>query len=105
MERLPDDACWIQVFVCTNTRAPGGLPSCGPSDGDEVWATLRRWVTQRRLHTRVYVTRAGCMGWCNADGATVAFYPEGAMYKSVRVEDCETLAARHIQSQLHKFVG
>ena len=97
MERIPEDACWVHVYVCTNERAAGGLASCGAAEGKAVWRALRQWVTKRRWHTRVYVTQTACMGWCNAKGTTVAFHPDGAMYHQVLPEDCEGLAQQHIE--------
>jgi (2Fe-2S) ferredoxin len=60
------------------------MPCCADARGEEVYAGLKRAVDRAGLTGSVWVTRTGCLGFCNADGATVAIYPEGRFLVSVK---------------------
>lgn len=91
---------WLHVLVCTNTRPPGGLPSCGPAGAEDVYAALRAWVVEHRLLAKIWITQTACLGWCNSEGTTVAVYPEGLFYRRVTEADCATLIDQHFRPLL-----
>lgn len=66
----------VQLFVCTNARAPGDplRSGCGAS-GPAVFAALKRAVLSSGAGARVWVTATGCQGHCPASGCAVAVYP------------------------------
>lgn len=74
--------CRVHVFVCANTRPPGGLPSCNQG-GQELFDTLKQWALQSRNARTVWVTQTRCLGYCHADGATLAFYYPNSTRKPV----------------------
>jgi (2Fe-2S) ferredoxin len=107
MESLGRPGCWAHLLVCTNARdASAGMPSCaGPgrdaaANGEAVWEALRAWVSAHGLLAKVWVTKTGCIGWCHAQGVSVAVYPEGELYRCVTVHDCAALIQRHLQPLL-----
>lgn len=104
MEPLGRPGCWAHVLVCVNRRGPeNAMPSCGELGGDAVWDTLRGWVSQRGLLSKVWVTKTACLGWCHKDGVTVAFYPQGDFYRRVTQADCGGLIARYLEPLLERM--
>lgn len=88
----------LHLFVCTNDRDPAsGMPSCAPAGGEACFAAMKAQVARAGLTTSVWVTRAGCLGFCNDDGATVAVYPEGKLFVSVRPEEATPLLERAVE--------
>ena len=82
----------LHLFVCTNRRdASSGMPSCAPAGGEACFAALKNEVNRSGLTAAVWVTRSGCLGFCNDDGTTIAIYPEGSILVSVRPEETEAL--------------
>ena len=97
MKEIDTSALAAHVLVCTNRRAPEDpLPCCAAADGERVFAQLRELVAAAGLSGRVWVNRAGCLGWCHSAGCTVAIYPVGVMLQRVALSDCATIFARHI---------
>lgn len=97
MKTIDTSRCLAHVIVCINQRdADSRMPCCG-DDGEEIYDTFRRWVDSRGLLTRIWVTKAECLGWCHRDGATVAFYPDNTWYRAVTPGDCSELIQRHLQ--------
>lgn len=88
----------LHVLVCTNHRTAGDMPSCAPNGGEQVLAALRAAARRRRLGPEVQIGAAGCLGWCHAEGVTVAVWPAGVFYRRVGVADCDALLARHLVS-------
>lgn len=44
---------------------------------------------KRALVQDVWVTKTGCQGLCNMDGATIVIYPQGIWLQKVMVGDVE----------------
>ena len=81
------------VFVCTNTRPPGGKPACGGRSGVEVAAALQRAVaTAPELVGEVAVTPCGCLGPC-FDGPAAVVYPDGTWLAGFGEADVPALVA------------
>ncbi len=74
--------CRVHVFVCANTRPPGGLPSCDQG-GQGLFDALKLWALHNRHARTVWVTQTRCLGYCHAAGATLAFYYPGSSRKPV----------------------
>lgn len=74
------------VFVCTNHRDGA---CCSGTGSEEVFKELKAW-SRARLHL-VWVTRTGCLGFCNDVGATIVIYPEGILLEKVEPEDIELI--------------
>lgn len=99
MKTSPFPPCALHLFVCTHTRSPeSGMPCCADAQGEETFAALKDRVLRAGLGNAVWVTRTGCLGFCNADGATVAAYPEGRFFISVEPEDAPAVLAQALAS-------
>ncbi|TVQ97254.1 MAG: (2Fe-2S) ferredoxin domain-containing protein [Deltaproteobacteria bacterium] len=81
----------LHVLVCTNERPPDDLPSCAPNGAREVLDALRAAARRRGLRVEVQITPTGCLGWCHAEGTTVAAWPAGRFHRHVRPTDAEAL--------------
>ena len=79
-ERVPEK----HIFVCVNQRE-GEKTCCNKVKGTDIFLKLKQEVLSRGLN--VWVTKTGCMGFCNDVGATVAIYPDKKLYTQVREED------------------
>ena len=60
-------------------------------------AAVRAEVARRGLRVQVWVAQTSCMGWCSAEGVTLTFWPKGAFYQGVKVEDVAGLCALHLE--------
>lgn len=81
----------LHFFVCCNRRENSPLgPGCS-SNGNAVYAALKKRVQQRGEIQSVWVTQTGCLGICPANGATVAIYPEGAIMTEVDPTNVDAL--------------
>ena len=63
------------VFVCCNEREQG-RECCSFVNGREIFYELKRWVIENGLTQSVWVTKTGCLGFCNDVGATIVIYPD-----------------------------
>jgi (2Fe-2S) ferredoxin len=83
------------LFVCSNRRpadSPLG-PGCGTA-GEEVFAALKQAVLGKGRAASVWVTQTQCLGICPKRGATVAIYPEGAIFAEAVTADVAALLER-----------
>ena len=74
----------VHLFVCANHRdadSPLG-PGCGDG-GERVFAVMKAEVARRGAYRAIWVTKTYCLGVCPKSGATVAVYPQGALYSEV----------------------
>jgi (2Fe-2S) ferredoxin len=83
-----------QIFVCTN-NANGEKASCADHQGEEVFRRLREIAKERKLHPRIRVAQAKCLGQCNR-GVNIMVYPENIWHSGVRLEDVPQLAEKYI---------
>ncbi|MFN0206392.1 MAG: (2Fe-2S) ferredoxin domain-containing protein [Planctomycetota bacterium] len=92
MKRSNYPPCALHLFICSHKRdAREGMPCCADAGGEETYAEMKRAVAMNGLAGSVWVTKSGCLGFCNKDGATVAVYPGGEFYISVKPEECRAL--------------
>ncbi len=82
--------CRKIVFVCTHERVPGERTCCGPKGGIDFHAALKDMVAERGLHTRIRVSRSGCMDRCES-GTNLIVLPDNAWYSDVSEADLEEL--------------
>lgn len=87
----------VHILVCVNRRENSELPCCADAGAEAVYQTLHQWVAQRQMLAKIWVSRTACLGWCNARGTTVVFYPDDKWYRAVTVDDCPTLIDRHLR--------
>ena len=78
------------VLVCTNERTDG-RECCLGVKGYEIFRELKNWVKSNGLASSVWVTRTGCLGFCNNTGATIVIYPDQIWLKEVKIEEIEKI--------------
>ncbi len=74
------------VFVCTNKR-DNGRSCCSNVGGEEIFYALKDHVKNNGLTGRIWVTRTGCLGFCNDVGASIVVYPDQKWFLQVKKED------------------
>ena len=77
------------IFVCVNERQEINKSACSKVSGFEIFRKLKEAVLSRGLN--VWVTKTGCMGFCNDVGATVVIYPDKKIFTQVKEEDVENI--------------
>ena len=78
------------ILVCTNEREQG-KDCCSHVEGYEIFRELKDWVNGNGLSSSVWVTRTGCLGFCNNVGATVVIYPDQLWFKGVKKEEVQKI--------------
>src|SRR3989338_6244033 len=78
------------ILVCTNERGEG-KECCSNVKGYEIFRELKDWTKANGLASSVLVTRTGCLGFCNSEGATVVIYPDQLCFKEVKKEEVEQI--------------
>ena len=78
------------VLVCTNEREQG-KDCCSHVDGYEIFRELKDWVKSNGLASSVWITRTGCLGFCNNIGATIVIYPDQLWFKQVKKEELQII--------------
>lgn len=76
------------IFVCVNERTDG-RDCCAHVKGTEIFYELKRWAIENGLASEVWVTKTGCLGFCNNVGANVVIYPEGTWFLQTTMEELE----------------
>ena len=74
------------ILVCTNEREQGE-DCCSHVKGYEIFRELKDWVKSNGLSSRIWVTRTGCLGFCNNVGATLVIYPDQLWFKEVKKDE------------------
>lgn len=75
------------LFVCENARAEG---ACCMPEGEALREKLKEAVKDRKLSSRVRVSRAGCLDLC-ADGPNVLLMPDNRWFSKVSVDDVDRI--------------
>lgn len=83
-----------QIFVCTNDT-PGQNGCCAARGGMELFKELRKIAKERRLHPRIRVAQARCLGKCAA-GANVMIFPDNIWFSAVTPEDVTQISDEHL---------
>lgn len=79
----------LQVFVCTNERTEGDC--CASVQGMEIFRALKTWVREQGLTKDIWITRTGCMTFCNPIGTTVVIHPQNLWFTKVGMGDVPEL--------------
>lgn len=85
--------CKVQVLVCTNERPPEKT-CCFKFGGQEFYLALKNRLKQEGLYDTHWVTRTGCLGFCNNIGTTVAIYRQNEptqWFNEVTPEDLDSV--------------
>lgn len=96
LKPIDTSGCLAHVLVCVNRRHDSRMPFCAQNGAEEVYGTIRSWLEDEGLLTRIWLTRTECMGWCTAKGTTVAIYPQGIWYRGITPPECHLLIERHL---------
>jgi predicted metal-binding protein len=92
MKEFEVPQCKVHVLVCTNER-DNGKDSCGPIGGKACFLALKERTKREGRAASHWVTRTGCLGFCNPVGAVVKIErAEGdRWFKGVQEADLELL--------------
>ncbi|MFM8268816.1 MAG: (2Fe-2S) ferredoxin domain-containing protein [Pseudomonadota bacterium] len=86
-------SCKVAVFVCVNER-PAEKVSCAKVGGLEFYQSLKERVKHVGLQNSFWISRTGCLGFCNETGTTVAIFKTGkppVWYNEVKMEHLEAI--------------
>ncbi len=76
MNEIDSKNCLVHVCVCTNQR-PDGRTGCDDFGGTAFHKRLKdKLKTSGKIRTH-WVTRTGCLGFCNTVGTTVTIHRRG----------------------------
>lgn len=93
MKEIVPLPCQVHVNVCTNERTDGRV-ACHDVGGHELFRRLKDQVKDAGLRGTHWVTRTGCLGYCNAVGTTVAIHRRGEsarFYTEVQASDFDAI--------------
>ena len=77
------------VFVCVNERTDG-RDCCANVQGKEIFTELKQWVIAER-RSDIWITKTGCMGFCNASGTTIVVYPDRKWFLEATMDDIKKI--------------
>ena len=89
MKLLKDVHYKKHVLVCCNERID--RECCANVSGKEIFAELKRWVIEQHLSSDIWVTRTGCLGFCNKIGTTVVIYPDKKWFLETRMGEIDKI--------------
>ena len=78
------------ILVCMNLRE-GEKDCCKKVGGEELYWDLKKFVRDHGLVGSVWITRTGCLGFCNPVGSTIVIYPEGKWFTEVKMNDLDSI--------------
>lgn len=82
------------LLICTNQR-PGAESCCQKVGGQEFFARMKEAVKDRGVRSSRWVTRTGCLGYCNDVGCVVALYRDDTaqptLFSEVTASDFEPI--------------
>jgi len=93
MKPVETNECVVHAMVCTNER-PVGKACCKKAGGQEFYQRMKEKIKADGLYNSHWVTRSGCLGFCNNVGTTVAIYPAGkdpVWFTEVTADDFDTI--------------
>ncbi len=82
-------------FICTNTRPPIANPSCGASNGHELFAKFREVIEKNGWQEKVAVNATSCLGPCEK-GPVIVVYPASVWYENVKPDNAEEILRSHV---------
>jgi len=78
------------VFVCVNDSETNGK-CCKNVNGDKTFTELKKFVINNGLTKDIWVTKTGCLGFCNDVGCTIVVYPDRVWFMQTKPEDLENV--------------
>ena len=99
MEEIDFPRPQVHLFVCVNDRTGrSDKPSCGLRITAENVREIKRWIIENRLTTKVYCTKAKCLGFCNPHGSVAVVYPKGRFIKGINnTEDLKQIIREELK--------
>ena len=85
--------CKVHVNVCVNEK-PLPKSCCSRVGGMEFFQSLKSKVREGNLTNDIWITRTGCLGFCNDVGTTVAIHAKGKpsrWYNEVTASDFDRI--------------
>lgn len=73
MKNQDSSRCKVHVCVCTNERTDGRT-ACADFGGMDFFKSLKAKVKAEGVAGTHWVTRTGCLGFCNNVGTTVVIH-------------------------------
>ena len=86
-------SCKVAVFVCTNERPPEKV-CCSKVGGMDFYQALKSRVRERGLVNTHWISRSGCLGFCNEVGTTIVIFKQGqnpVWYNQITQENFESI--------------
>lgn len=78
------------VLVCVNES--GQFESnCKEVKGLEIFNLLKDFVIKNNLASEIWITKTGCLGFCNDVGCTVVVYPDKVWFLQTTEDDLEEI--------------
>jgi len=93
MKELDCSDCQVHVLVCTNERSPE-KSCCFKVGGHDFYARMKAKIKEFNLYSTHWITRTGCLGFCNDIGTTVVIEHKGEKqkwYNEVTPDDFGTI--------------
>lgn len=89
MQEINAKNCRVHVLVCTNER-PAPKTGCATFGGMEFFMKFKQRLKDSGLIASHWVTRTGCLGFCNEVGTVVVIRRTGSPDKwYTEVKDCD----------------
>ena len=78
------------IFICVNERTPD-RSCCNKVGGYDVFKELKDFVLSNGLASTVFITKSGCLGYCNDVGTTITIYPDNIWYTQVKKDETQII--------------
>ena len=75
----------LHVFVCVNKRI--NKDSCSREISQKDFYELKKWAKEEGLIPKIFITKTGCLGFCNPIGGCIAIYPQKKFYTEIKSVD------------------
>lgn len=80
----------MQVFICVNEREIKS--SCAPTISLENYVELKKWLREKNLIKEIYLTKTGCLGFCNPIGGVISMWPQKKLFTEIEsIEEIKTI--------------
>ena len=76
----------VHLFVCINERNTE-MASCGPRITAEDVREVKKWIVSQGWATKVYCTKAKCLGFCDPEGSVACVYPSGRFIAGIQTAE------------------
>jgi len=90
MQIITDMPYKKHVFVCVNDNKTDGK-CCKNVNGGRTFSELKEFVINNGLTNDIWVTKTGCLGFCNDVGCTIVVYPDRVWFMQTTPKDLENV--------------